>query len=182
MAFLTPDATLSNPFPGGIERPTGSSLELATYLGKSVSFPDPHPKNPYSIRWALNVQRELRGKVLMEAGYVGNHAVHLGVDRQLNFVPASYLSALPVLRPGGDRLFVRAGPQSPRRAGARRHRSAAASSGVNNCCCHFRTSRAEGFSQTTSTRAVRTPTRFKYGRRSAIRAVCRFRETTSGRN
>jgi len=94
--FLTPSATLSNPFPGGIERPTGSSQGLATYLGKSVSFFAPHPKNPYSIRWALNLQRELRGQVLLEAGYVGNHAVHLGVDRQLNFVPANYLSASPI--------------------------------------------------------------------------------------
>ncbi len=94
-SFLTPAATLSNPFPNGILQPTGSSLGLATFLGKSVTFFNPNPLNPYSIRWNLGLQRQLGRNLLMEVGYTGNHAVHLGVNRELNFIPRQYLSTLP---------------------------------------------------------------------------------------
>ncbi len=93
--FLTPSATLSNPFPNGIQQPTGSSLGLATFLGKGVSFYNPHPLNPYSIRWNLDVQHQIAKNIVLELGYTGNHAVHLPVNRELNFIPRQYLSASP---------------------------------------------------------------------------------------
>ena len=91
-SYLTPNATLSNPFPLGIIQPTGSSLALGTNLGKALTFYNPHPLNPYSQRWTMGVQRQLAGNLVIEAGYIGNHAVHLPVDRQLNFLPRQYLS------------------------------------------------------------------------------------------
>ncbi len=94
-SYLTPSATLSNPFPNGIQQPTGSSLGLATFLGKNVRFYNPHPLNPYSIRWNLDIQRQLAKNVVIELGYTGNHAVHLGVDQELNFIPRQYLSTSP---------------------------------------------------------------------------------------
>ena len=93
--FLTPSATLSNPFPNGIQQPTGSSLGLSTFIGKGVTFYNPHPLNPYSIRWNLDLQRQLTKNLVFEAGYTGNHAVHLGLNRELNFVPRQYLSTTP---------------------------------------------------------------------------------------
>ena len=36
--YLTPNATLTNPFPTGLVTPPGSSLGLATNLGQAVSF------------------------------------------------------------------------------------------------------------------------------------------------
>jgi hypothetical protein len=93
--FLAANATLANPFPSGLQAPTGSSLGLATYLGNSVAFETPGQKNPYSVRWNLDLQRELPGQMVFEAGYFGNHAVHLSADRQLDFIPAQYLSTLP---------------------------------------------------------------------------------------
>lgn len=104
-SFLTPNATLANPFPTGIQQPTGSSLGLATFLGRGVSYSNPNPQNPYSIRWTFNVQRELRGNMVVEAGYVGNHSVHLMLNQQLDFVPAQYLSRAPFRdQPVIDRL------------------------------------------------------------------------------
>lgn len=93
--FLTPSATLSNPFPNGIQQPTGSSLGLATFLGKGISFYNPNPLNPYSIRWNLDVQHQLAKNMVLELGYTGNHAVHLQVNRELNFIPREYLSTSP---------------------------------------------------------------------------------------
>src|SRR5262249_43155992 len=38
--FLSPAATLADPFPTGIQRPSGSSLGPATFLGQGISFYD----------------------------------------------------------------------------------------------------------------------------------------------
>ncbi|MCU1260776.1 MAG: hypothetical protein JWO80_3661 [Bryobacterales bacterium] len=93
--FLTPAATLSNPFPA-LQHPQGSSQGLATYLGQSVSFVTPDQKNPYSFRYNLNIQHELPWDSVLEVGYAGNHAVHLAVNQNLNFIPNQYLSRSPV--------------------------------------------------------------------------------------
>ncbi len=93
--YLTPYTTLSNPFPVGILQPTGSALGVDTYLGRGVSFYNPKPLNAYSVRWNLSIQRLVAGEMMVEAGYLGNHSVHLGVDRALNFTPRQYLSVKP---------------------------------------------------------------------------------------
>jgi hypothetical protein len=93
--FLTPNATFSNPFPNGIERPTGSSLGLGTFLGRNIRFYNPAPLNPYSVRWNFDIQREIFKDTVLQVGYVYNNSVHLGVDRPLNFIPAQFLSTSP---------------------------------------------------------------------------------------
>jgi hypothetical protein len=94
--FLTPAATLANPFPTGFQQPTGSSLGLATNLGKSFSYYNPTIHNAYSVRWELSFQRELPGNMVLEMAYIGNHAIHLLMDRNMDAVPAKYLSTSPV--------------------------------------------------------------------------------------
>lgn len=97
---LTFHSNLSNPFPEGFQQPTGSSLGIATNLGKSFSYFNPTIVNPYSIRWELSIQRQLPADVVLEVAYIGNHAVHLfggtsATGRQLDTIPASYLSTKP---------------------------------------------------------------------------------------
>lgn len=93
---LRPTSTLENPFPAGIQQPTGSSLGLATNLGRGISFYNPDRQNAYSVRWNIDVQRQLSSSVVLQLGYTGNHSVHLTIDRQLDFIPAQYLSTSPV--------------------------------------------------------------------------------------
>ena len=103
--YLTPNATLSNPFPQGLLRPSGSSLGLATALGNNVSFTTRNRRNPYSVRWNFNLQRELPANMVVEVGYFGNHAVHLEINPSLNYVPRQYLSTSPLRdQPVIDRL------------------------------------------------------------------------------
>lgn len=94
-SYLTPYATLGNPFPDGFQQPTGSSLGFATYLGKSISYFNPTIRNAYSYRWELDLERELPGNAVFEAAYVGNHANHLQFNRSIDYLPAQYLSTLP---------------------------------------------------------------------------------------
>ncbi len=95
--FLSPSATLSNPFPTGILQPVGSSQGLATFLGQNISFLNPDMKNPYSVRWNFGVQQSLTKNTLLEVEYMGNHSVHLPIAfTQLNVIPRQFLSTLPV--------------------------------------------------------------------------------------
>ena len=94
--YLSPANSLSNPFPGGIRQPAGSSLGPATFMGQGITFFNPSVRNPYSIRWNLGVQRQLPGNMVLEAAYIGNHSVHLPIaGTQLNYVPQAYLSTSP---------------------------------------------------------------------------------------
>ena len=83
--------TLANPFPNGIAQPTGNSLGLQTFLGQSVTFQPQNPKTPYNMRWSADVQRQM-GAWLADIAYVGNHGLHLPIQREFNAIPRQYLS------------------------------------------------------------------------------------------
>jgi hypothetical protein len=89
---LTFRATLANPFPDGVATPPGSSLGLATFVGRNVDFFPLSRKNAEDMRWQVSIQRELPGKWLVEAAYVGNHAYNLTSTVSINPIPAQYLS------------------------------------------------------------------------------------------
>jgi hypothetical protein len=89
-------ATTANPFPNGLFAPQGSSGGLQTNLGQSLTVYPLSRTQPYSQRWTFNVQRTVFKEFLLDVGYVGNKAIHLGVDRNLNSIPNQYLSTSPV--------------------------------------------------------------------------------------
>jgi hypothetical protein len=93
-AYQTPANTLANPFPGGILSPS-SSNGSGTFLGQGVTFFNPHVKNAYSLRTNFGIQRQLPGQIVLEVAYIGNHAVHLPITTQLDFIPRQYLSTSP---------------------------------------------------------------------------------------
>ena len=91
--YLSPSATLSNPFPGGVfVQPSGSSLGASTNLGSSIVFVNPALRNPYVARWQLGVQHELPKQFVLEVAYIGNRANHLPIVTQLDYIPRQYLS------------------------------------------------------------------------------------------
>src|SRR5215472_12112972 len=93
--FVTAHATFADPFPERFLRPTGSSLGIATSLGQSFSYYNPTLRNAYSVRWEFGIQRELPQQVVLELAYIGNHAVHLPLNRNMDATPAQYLSTSP---------------------------------------------------------------------------------------
>jgi len=88
---LTFTSTLANPFPSGIALPTGSSLGLQTFLGNAVTFQPLNPRTPYNTRWSAGVQHQF-GAWLADVSYVGNHGLHLPIQKEFNAIPAQYLS------------------------------------------------------------------------------------------
>ncbi|HSU19481.1 MAG TPA: carboxypeptidase-like regulatory domain-containing protein [Acidobacteriaceae bacterium] len=90
-------ATLANPFPNGLVKPSGNSYGLLQNIGQSISqFYVQHPKSPYSERYSLGFQYELPGSVILEADYVGSTGQHLRLTRDFNPLPDRYLSTDPV--------------------------------------------------------------------------------------
>ncbi len=97
-----PVTFVDNPFPNGFNLPTGTSLGASTRLGLSVGggdggvFPDTH--SPYIQQWNFNVQRELPGKILFEAAYLGSKGTRLlAGESGLNYnqLPVSFLTLQP---------------------------------------------------------------------------------------
>jgi hypothetical protein len=93
---LTFRATLSNPFPDGLQIPPGASGGLTTFLSRGVSFFPGRAVNPYMQRWSLSLQHELPGRMLTQVSYVGNRGAKMGAGTQLNSIPAKYLSTARV--------------------------------------------------------------------------------------
>ena len=95
---ITPVVTLNNPFPDGVNQPTGSSLGPATFLGQTANFYDRSNRVPLSFQWNLDMQRELPKSVLLDIGYVGTRGLKLPQDRLINQLPDSALPLGDALR------------------------------------------------------------------------------------
>jgi len=81
---------LSNPFPGGLVPPIGSSQGLATLVGQGVSFLEPSDRTPIFHNWQFNIQREFPSQMLVEVAYVGSRGVRLiSANENLNQVRPS---------------------------------------------------------------------------------------------
>jgi hypothetical protein len=89
---VTPVNLLGNPFPDGLIQPPGNTQGLRTLLGQSIAAHMRFLRTSYSQQFNLNVQHELPGGILAEAGYVGSRGVKLPMAFNLNQLPDQYLS------------------------------------------------------------------------------------------
>jgi len=87
---LTPATTLLNPFPTGVNQPTGSSAGLATQLGQGFSFADPNRTIPKVYNYSLAIQHQLPWATLVEVAFAGNYGTQLSVSKAINFLPRSF--------------------------------------------------------------------------------------------
>jgi len=82
-----PQATLSNPFPGGVVPPTGNSLGRYTELGDTsggAEFFDPNFKPGVNDRLNVSLQRQLPAQILLDATFFVNLSHNLPYDQNLN--------------------------------------------------------------------------------------------------
>ena len=92
---LTFLANNANPFPNGLLQPLGAQGGLGTNLGQGFEFYPERRLNGYAQRWSFGLQQQV-GEFLLEATYVGNRATRLATIRDINEMPAQYLSRSPV--------------------------------------------------------------------------------------
>ncbi|MDE1178205.1 MAG: carboxypeptidase regulatory-like domain-containing protein [Edaphobacter sp.] len=89
---VTPQFNLSNPFPAGLNQPTGSSLGLDTLAGQNITGVMRQQKISYSEQWSFDVQRQLPSNIVVTLGYVGNNGLHLYIPVNYNQLPSSQLA------------------------------------------------------------------------------------------
>jgi len=58
-------------------------------------------------RWTLDIQHQLPKDIVVELGYIGNHAVHLTTNYNFGSMPAQYLSTLRSSRARASKLWPR---------------------------------------------------------------------------
>ncbi len=85
---LTPYNLLSNPFPSGLNKPTGNTLGASTFLGQSVSVWNRNPEMPSEWQWNFGIQQELKG-MLFDMLYQGSKGTHLVQPLQHNALPTA---------------------------------------------------------------------------------------------
>jgi hypothetical protein len=66
-----PTVTMSNPFPSGLQQPSGNTQGLLTGTGGDVFFVDPNKGAPHVQQYSADLQRELPGGVSVSVGYTG---------------------------------------------------------------------------------------------------------------
>ena len=89
-------ATLSNPFPNGIEEPQGAAGGMMTFAGRAIEFFNPDPQAPRQMRWSLGLQHQFPTGILLEASYVANRGSMMETTRDYRSLPQQYLSKSPV--------------------------------------------------------------------------------------
>lgn len=84
----TPANTITNPYPTGLNQPTGNSLGALTAVGTNLTGALFNIYRGYSQQWNFTVQHQPIQNLLFEVAYVGNRGVHLFMyNQQLNALP-----------------------------------------------------------------------------------------------
>ncbi len=89
---FTPLDTISNPFPGGLVQPTGSTLGLATQAGNGVTFISPDFKLSNAWQYSFGFQYELSKNMLVDISYVGSLTKNLPVDKEYDYLTPAQLN------------------------------------------------------------------------------------------
>ena len=91
-ANIFPTGRISNPFPGGFVKVTGSSLGLATFAGQGISFVDQGRVVPSIHQFSFGLQQALPWRVLLDASYVGSRTYSLGTSKGIDEITTDQLA------------------------------------------------------------------------------------------
>jgi hypothetical protein len=89
---LKPANTLSNPYPNGLIRPSGSAGGLRTLLGQGFTFYNTDVDIPVNHQFSFGIQREVPFGQVLDISYIGSRTRNLIVSRAINEVSAADLA------------------------------------------------------------------------------------------
>src|SRR3954447_3852405 len=99
-AGRTPATYLSNPFPTGVQRPSGSSAGLATLLGQNLTYSDPTGAYGYVHAFSFGIQQQFPAHIVMDASYVGSRTLDVPTTHGVNELSAANLALGDITRAG----------------------------------------------------------------------------------
>lgn len=80
---------IDNPFPDGIQLPSGSNNGSLTNAGRSFGVVNPHFRLPHVNTFSLSIQRALPGRGSLDIAYSATRGVDLQDTRTFNDLPAA---------------------------------------------------------------------------------------------
>jgi hypothetical protein len=91
---FTPAGSLDNPYPSGLLAPAGNSAGGSAGIGQSISVYDRKTRSGgYVQQFSLDLQRQLKGNVVLSAGFIGSRGIRLVQDgRNLDQLDPQYLA------------------------------------------------------------------------------------------
>ncbi|MDZ4800170.1 MAG: TonB-dependent receptor [Bryobacteraceae bacterium] len=89
---LTFLSTVSDAFTAGLLPARGASGGLMTNAGQGITFYPARTLNSYAQRWSFGIQQQFLREWVLDVSYVGNRGTQVAVRRDLNAIPAQYLS------------------------------------------------------------------------------------------
>ena len=103
---------LSNPYPNGIQYPTGSSLGAATFVGQNPSWFDSGFQIPSVWSFSWGFQYQLTKSSTLEASYVGSRSYNLNMSADYNIPSLAVRKTCNYLE-GGNAAFCNAQVPNP---------------------------------------------------------------------
>lgn len=103
---------LSNPFPSGIQQPSGSSLGLSTLLGKNPGFSNIGGQIGHLQSFSFGFEKQLPARMMLDASYVGTRSDQLPASKNIDALPTNIL-ALGNSDLGGSSTYLTAQVPNP---------------------------------------------------------------------
>ncbi len=77
-SYVTPSATLSNPYPNGLLEPTGNTLGGLSGIGQAITVFSPKTQSSgYVQQYSLEIQRQIPAGFVLTVGALGSHSLDL---------------------------------------------------------------------------------------------------------
>ena len=90
----------TNPFPNGINQPTGSSQGAATFLGQNPTWWDPNFVTPKVFSYSLGFQYQTSQNSTLEVTYVGSRSTDLHMASDYNLMDPAFEKLCNLYRGG----------------------------------------------------------------------------------
>ncbi len=103
---------LSNPYPTGIQVPTGSSLGAATFVGKNPNWFDPGFVDPSVWQFSIGFQYQTTADSTLDVSYVGSRSYNLNMQADYN-IPSLAVRKSCNLLEGGNPSVCKASYPNP---------------------------------------------------------------------
>jgi hypothetical protein len=90
VTYLSPNSTLSSPFPSGVDHPTGNSPNFQPALeGGPLISTNPNAAYGYSQQWNLGIEHQFGATTLLDVAYAGSKGTNLTNAVNINQLPDS---------------------------------------------------------------------------------------------
>jgi hypothetical protein len=103
---------LSNPFPGGFNRPPGSTLGASTFVGQNTAWYNPAMRVPRYHSFSFGVQYQLMPSATLDLSYVGSRTRGANSERAYNIPTLDFRKRCNLLE-GGNPDFCNAAVPNP---------------------------------------------------------------------